>query len=79
MPMITQHWMLAWQLCDFQGILFSIAKKPYFSGFQGGPDPLSPSAPAHMLASFNLWLGKTTLSVFIRSKMVYFLYQLILQ
>ena len=33
--------MLAWYLCDFQGIRTSIAKEPYiFVIFQGGPDPL---------------------------------------
>ena len=32
----------------FQGILTSIAKKPYnFVIFQGGPDPLPPSGSAH--------------------------------
>ena len=39
--------MIAWQRCDFQGILTSIAKKPYiFVLFSGGggvrPDPLLP-------------------------------------
>ena len=37
--MMAQHWMLV----IFQGILTSIAKKPYiFVIFQAGPDPLSP-------------------------------------
>ena len=44
--------MLAWQLCDFQGIQTSIAKKPeIFVIFQGGgvgPDPLSPPLDPHM-------------------------------
>ena len=42
--------MLAWQLCDFQGILTSIAHKPYiFVIFQGGGVrlPVPPSGPAH--------------------------------
>ena len=40
--------MLAWQLCDFQGIRTSIAKKPYiFVIFQGGSDPL-PTVGPHM-------------------------------
>ena len=35
--MMAQHWMLAWKLCDIQGIRTSIAKKPYiFVIFQGG-------------------------------------------
>ena len=35
--------MLAWQLCDFQGIQTSIVKEPYiFVKFKGGPDPLYP-------------------------------------
>ena len=35
-PMGANHWMLAWQLCDFQGIWTSIAKKPYiFVIYQG--------------------------------------------
>ena len=35
--------MLAWQLCDFQGIRTCIAKKPYiFVIFQRGQDPLPP-------------------------------------
>ena len=28
-PMMTYHWMLAWELCDFQVIPASFAKKPY--------------------------------------------------
>ena len=37
--------MLAWQLCDFQGIMTTIAKKLYmFVIFQGGPDHLPPSS-----------------------------------
>ena len=42
---------LARQICDFQGIRTSIAKKPYILDiFQGGgPDPpLSPSGSAHV-------------------------------
>ena len=41
---MTQHWMLAWKLCEFHGIRTSIDKKPYslwFSGGWGGLDPLS--------------------------------------
>ena len=53
-PMIAQHWMPAWQLCDFQGIQTSIAKKTYiFVVFQGGPDPLPPSGSAH--DSSHIW------------------------
>ena len=79
MPRIAQHWMLALQLCDFSGDPVQFANLPYFCGFQGGPDPLSPTRPAHMLASLDLWPEQTTLSTFIRRKMVYFLYQLTLQ
>ena len=36
-PMIAQHWMLAWYLCDFFVIRTSIAKKTYiFAIFQVG-------------------------------------------
>ena len=28
-PMMAQHWILAWQLCDFQGIRTSIAENRY--------------------------------------------------
>ena len=47
--MMAQYWMLAWQLCDFQGIQTSIAKKPYiFVIFQGGSGPpVPPSGSAY--------------------------------
>ena len=36
------------QLCDFQGIRTTIAKKPYnLEIYQGGSDPLPPSESAH--------------------------------
>ena len=39
-PMRVQHWMLAWQLCDCQGIRTSMAKNPFILWFfSGGPDP----------------------------------------
>ena len=38
----TLYWILAWKLCDFQGIRTSIAKKPYMFVIVGGPDPLPP-------------------------------------
>ena len=48
-PMMVHYWMLAWQLCDFQGMQTSIAMKPYiFVIFKGGgvqlpaPPPLDP-------------------------------------
>ena len=50
----AQYWMLAWYLCDFQGIQTSIAKKLYsFVNNRGGggvqtPCP-SPSGSAHTL------------------------------
>ena len=43
--------MLAWQLCDFQGIRTSIAKKPYiFVIFSGGGvwTPCPPSGSAYV-------------------------------
>ena len=47
-PMMAQHWMLAWQLCGFQGIQNSIAKKPYiFCEFSDPPPPSHPLDP-HM-------------------------------
>ena len=51
----NRDWMMAWQLCDFQGTQTSIAKKTYISiflwFFRGGgwSDPLSPLDP-HMCA-----------------------------
>ena len=48
-PMMVQHWMLAWKLCDFQGIRTSFAEKPYIivifqvwggGGGSGSPVPL---------------------------------------
>ena len=54
MPIMAQHWMLAWQLCDFQGIHTRIAKKPYiFVIFLGGSGPpVPPSGSAHDLLIF---------------------------
>ena len=52
MPMLAQHRMLAWYLCDFQGIRTSIAKKPYiFVIFQGGwlSEPPCPPLDPRML------------------------------
>ena len=48
--MMAINRMLAWQLCDFQEIETTIAKKPYiFVIFQeGGPDPLSTPLDPHM-------------------------------
>ena len=40
--MMTQHWMLAWQLCDLQGIQTSIAKKPIIFGEFSGEGSLDP-------------------------------------
>ena len=42
--MIAQHWMLAWQLRDFQGIRTSIAHEPLALGFSRAPCPPSESA-----------------------------------
>ena len=50
-PLMDQHLMLAWQLCDFQGILTSIAEKSYiFVIFLGGSGSLVPtlSRSAHV-------------------------------
>ena len=42
-PMMAQHWMLDWWLCDFKGIRTSIPKEPHiFVIFQGCPDPCLP-------------------------------------
>ena len=72
-PMMAQHWMLAWQFCDFQGIQTSIAKKSYifviFSGGSGPPATPPPSGFAHdsccrvclldaLLVSINAQLGR---------------------
>ena len=47
--MMAHHWKLTLQLCDFQGIQTSIAKKPYiFVIFQGDQDPLSAPLDPHM-------------------------------
>ena len=43
-PMMAQHLTLAWLLFDFQGILTSIAKKPYiFVIYQRGSGPPVPT------------------------------------
>ena len=55
--------MLAWQLCDFQGVQTSVPKKPYiFVIFQGGggPSPLLLPLDPHMLVSGVLCDHSTT-------------------
>ena len=51
--MMAQHWMLAWKLCDFQGIRTIIATKPCISASP-------PSASAHGDVSQSLSFGKST-------------------
>ena len=52
---MAQHLMLAWYLCDFQGIWPSIANRPYilviFQGGGGSGPPVIPLDP-HTVNSF---------------------------
>ena len=58
-PMMAQHWMLAWQLCNVQGIQTRISKNPYiFVIFQGGGSrpPVPPLDPQMKLTfTSTLW------------------------
>ena len=45
-PMMAQHRMLAWELCDFSGDRGNFDKKPYiFVIFQGGGGVRTPCPP----------------------------------
>ena len=44
-PLMAQHRMLAWQLCDFEGNRTSMLRNPIFQGWG-----LSPSGIAHELS-----------------------------
>ena len=52
-PMMAQHWMLNWKLCDFKGLRTSIAKDTFiFVTFQGGGGSGPPVLPLdpHMIS-----------------------------
>ena len=52
--MMAQHWMLACLLWEFQGIRFSIAKKPYiFVIFKGGGRVHTPCPPSESMHVFS--------------------------
>ena len=68
---MVHNWMLAWQLCDFQGIRTSIAKKPYVllffgGGGGGGPEPTFPLLDP-LMSKYN-FLDTTSLCFSLRRK-----------
>ena len=55
--MMAQHWMLAWQLCDFAGIRTSFAKKPYFCVFIRGGGGGGGVSTIVVLLTFMRWIN----------------------